>query len=235
MNNQQAQQDKEQKIKWESALLGTLFSFLNKTLRHIRLYYGEVQQLYHIQNDRQVLQDILTQHYMNVQETFIKSELNRLNITLERSELNNLRHILDNKASLRATVQSGYIIQTMQKKLNQQGVDNLKIWQQEMKRHFKGIVVNTETQGVAEDTKNVTIGFVQNIGKLNDVKRIERIWHDVGDNRVRLAHMEAHGQIQPFGSKFLVGGELLRYPGDPVGRPDNIINCRCTLLTRVIK
>lgn len=62
----------------------------------------------------------------------------------------------------------------------------------------------------------------------------EKGWLATDDERTRLAHAAflnpTHpgrwvGLLQPF----IVGGEGLQCPGDPTGRPDNIINCRCTL------
>lgn len=44
----------------------------------------------------------------------------------------------------------------------------------------------------------------------------------------RQAHIDAHGQIRKLGESFDVGGEKLRYPGDPAGSAENIINCVCT-------
>lgn len=230
MNNQ-AQQDKEQKKKMEATLLQALLGFLNRVGNRIRLYYDSNQQLYSIQNDRLYLQNILTKHYMRVQDRFMKNELKRLGIILDSTDENNLKNILYSKASMRAVQQSGYILKTMQKKLDQIGVKELEVWKKVMRVHFEGIVVNTETQGVAEETKQDVIGFSQSYGYLNHVSQIVRRWVTVLDGKEREAHLEALNQTKPFGVKFFVGGELLRYPGDPIGRPDNIINCRCTLLT----
>lgn len=49
------------------------------------------------------------------------------------------------------------------------------------------------------------------------------------DSRTREEHALADGQIVPTGQSFMVGGENLRYPGDPVGSSWNVIQCRCTL------
>jgi hypothetical protein len=54
-------------------------------------------------------------------------------------------------------------------------------------------------------------------------------WTTMHDAKVRHAHAEADRQRRPPGSYFHVGGENLRYPGDPRGRLDNILNCRCIL------
>lgn len=57
-------------------------------------------------------------------------------------------------------------------------------------------------------------------------------WAAVEDARTRPAHAEADGQIIELGGTFTVGGEQLRYPGDPNGSAGNIINCRCVALWR---
>lgn len=61
-----------------------------------------------------------------------------------------------------------------------------------------------------------------------------RAWHKQWwsslDSRVRATHVAAHGQIAPPGGKFSVGGAALRYPGDPLGPPSEVINCRCSTL-----
>lgn len=53
------------------------------------------------------------------------------------------------------------------------------------------------------------------------------MWITTHDARTRPAHRIAGGQIVKTGDTFHVGGEELRYPGDPNGRPGNIIQCRC--------
>lgn len=55
-------------------------------------------------------------------------------------------------------------------------------------------------------------------------------WLTALDGRERLAHASANGQVRPVEVEFDVGGEKLRYPGDPRGSPGNVINCRCTTL-----
>lgn len=48
---------------------------------------------------------------------------------------------------------------------------------------------------------------------------------------VRDSHAEIDGQVVPVHEPFLTGdGNALDYPGDPQGPPEDVINCRCTLL-----
>ncbi len=59
---------------------------------------------------------------------------------------------------------------------------------------------------------------------------MEKIWLATDDTRTRHTHREADGQRVPEGSPFTVGGFDLRFPGDPMGPAQEVINCRCTLL-----
>lgn len=45
--------------------------------------------------------------------------------------------------------------------------------------------------------------------------------------RTRPWHLVANGQMVDGNEPFMVDGEALRYPGDPMGSARNIINCRC--------
>jgi len=54
-------------------------------------------------------------------------------------------------------------------------------------------------------------------------------WVTALDERTREWHAEADGQIVDIDDVFIVGGEPLRFPGDPEGSPENTINCRCTV------
>jgi hypothetical protein len=56
-----------------------------------------------------------------------------------------------------------------------------------------------------------------------------KVWNHVGDRRVRPAHRSAGQQAVPQGGVFIVGGEYLRYPGDPFGSAAMTANCRCFL------
>ena len=65
--------------------------------------------------------------------------------------------------------------------------------------------------------------------------RFVNTWNTVLDGRQRDAHNRAHGQRRDLGETFDVGGEELRYPLDPRGSAENIINCRCTTATELVE
>jgi len=65
--------------------------------------------------------------------------------------------------------------------------------------------------------------------------RLEKEWVAILDTHTRAAHAEADGQKVPLGEAFSVGGEDLRFPGDPLGSYDNTINCRCRVFASVVQ
>lgn len=54
-------------------------------------------------------------------------------------------------------------------------------------------------------------------------------WVTAVDGRERPEHRAANGQVVDGSQPFIVGGEPLKYPGDPSGRPGNTIQCRCAV------
>lgn len=53
-------------------------------------------------------------------------------------------------------------------------------------------------------------------------------WVTSHDAKVRTTHHLVDGSRVPVGGSFVVGDSLMRYPGDPLGDPQEIINCRCS-------
>jgi F like protein len=58
-------------------------------------------------------------------------------------------------------------------------------------------------------------------------------WLATEDHRTRPDHVKADGQVVPFSQPFDVGGYPMMYPHDPAGPPQEVINCRCTMLLEV--
>lgn len=92
----------------------------------------------------------------------------------------------------------------------------------ELSRTHATSVLNSATESAAHTAED----------RDSDV-RIEVTWTSIHDNHTREAHRHADGQKVPLGSTFTVGGEQLRFPGDPLGSPDNTYNCRCALFATV--
>jgi len=56
---------------------------------------------------------------------------------------------------------------------------------------------------------------------------MKKEWVAAKNERTRVDHADADGQIVAMDEPFIVGGEPLMMPGDPNGSAGNIINCRC--------
>jgi hypothetical protein len=88
------------------------------------------------------------------------------------------------------------------------------------------LIARTETHGAANFGANKvaqTIGFT-----------LQKQWVAAEDHRTRPFHAAANGQMVDLNQPFIVGGEMLMYPGDEAGSPWNTINCRCTTVYEVV-
>lgn len=59
---------------------------------------------------------------------------------------------------------------------------------------------------------------------------LRKRWDTEHDSRVRSSHREVDGQVRDLGMPFYVDGFPLQFPGDPIGPPETVINCRCDLV-----
>ena len=58
---------------------------------------------------------------------------------------------------------------------------------------------------------------------------LRKRWDTERDQRVRSSHRAVDGQVRDLGMPFYVDGFPLMFPGDPIGPPESVINCRCDL------
>ena len=65
-----------------------------------------------------------------------------------------------------------------------------------------------------------------------NISGTQKEWIAIQDARTRLTHSIASGQTVPLEERFVVGGDRLKYPGDPRGTPAETINCRCAVIYR---
>lgn len=67
-----------------------------------------------------------------------------------------------------------------------------------------------------------------------DRDKVRRIWTIARDDRTRDSHRAMDRQEQPVAMPFISGaGNQLRYPGDTLAPPEEVIQCRCTVATRI--
>ena len=82
----------------------------------------------------------------------------------------------------------------------------------------------------------------QNAGRIEGYHRaqemgiqLEKEWMATLDNRTRHAHAALDGKHVPVDEPFDSELGPIMYPGDPDARPENVYNCRCTLVSRLLE
>lgn len=90
------------------------------------------------------------------------------------------------------------------------------------------VVARTESIGALNGGRYD--GHVWTAGRLGGV--FERVWVSTLDGATRPTHRAAEGQRTTLDGVFMVGDPPgpLRFPGDPAGPPQEVIQCRCTTI-----
>ena len=249
---QQAEQQKQQKLQLEAALAVALLSLINKMSRSARSFYANEKQIFDLNVFFPQLSASLLKYYRRTYKQFSKDQITdvsqQIGATLTTDETNQLLGFLDSSAVSKSKAQTAILLKTMQDQLNQefltaesQLTDSSAIakqatnaWKSKTSSRVNPTIVNTEIQSTAEDTKDTTTTYM--VGALSAqtaVRAAYKTWITVGDDKVRPWHAEANGERVLINDKYTVGGQQLKYPGDPSGSPDNIINCRCASLTLI--
>ena len=83
------------------------------------------------------------------------------------------------------------------------------------------LIARTETHGAANHGADAS---ARQTGL-----QLKKEWIAVEDDRTRDQHRDVDRDIVGMDDTFTVGGESLRYPGDPMGSAENTINCRCAV------
>ena len=88
-------------------------------------------------------------------------------------------------------------------------------------------VARTES-AAAYNAATVQVAVVQKQAT-GDKSPLEMVWLSTLDSHTRRTHAKADGSRVPLGGKFSVGRAELRFPADPHGPPEEVINCRCAV------
>lgn len=117
---------------------------------------------------------------------------------------------------------------------------------------LQGVLQGDSVQKIAKRLRNVTemdkassmrnartsITSAENKGRMDSYKEaaemgliVNKMWLSADDGKTRKAHLELNGQEQEYDKHFnSIWGKIM-YPGDPEAeRPENVYNCRCTLV-----
>lgn len=90
-------------------------------------------------------------------------------------------------------------------------------------------IVVARTESLAAVNGGAYTGAIRDAEERGDPAPF-KVWLSTDDPRTRPTHREADGQRTLLTEPFRVGGAQLRYPGDPRGPANEVIQCRCTLL-----
>lgn len=107
--------------------------------------------------------------------------------------------------------------------------ESIRLIQDRLAEYFDGRKQDWQTERIARTTMTGASGAADvEAWEQSDVV-VGKTWISaLIPKRTRPEHANAHGQTVGMNEPFAVGGETLRYPGDPQGSPENIINCLCT-------
>lgn len=99
------------------------------------------------------------------------------------------------------------------------------------------IHVTSMNEHTAMRNARTAVTGAENAGRVDSYKRAEnmgikmkQVWIATHDGRTRDSHAIMDGEKQDPGKRFSNG---CRYPGDPQGAPEEVYNCRCTLVAVV--
>jgi len=105
---------------------------------------------------------------------------------------------------------------------------------------IKDIFFNRFSKSRAKRIARTEVNSASNYGSYAGAQqtglKLKKIWIATNDSRTRPSHKKA-GRHKPIdlNAKFTVGRSKMEYPGDPAGRPEEIINCRCAIGYRRVK
>lgn len=100
--------------------------------------------------------------------------------------------------------------------------------------YLEDIIPNRSMTIARTETVNAA-NFASHFAATSAGVPMDKEWATMDDEYVRDDHATADGQVVGQDEPFVVGGEQLMWPGDGSrgASPENIINCRCTMLWHV--
>jgi hypothetical protein len=237
------------KLRLERKLSAKMRRFLRKQNKMFLEAYEKLGITLDAQQTAPELQAILGEHYAKVAKVFAPVALEELNEELSKAGLDRV----DSKdpailsallffAALAIRDSVPRITATSNKEIDKALIDSdgdgRQAYRALQARNIprSNTIAMTETQKAAEGAKQTaaeTAGEVVAATTLAAVSVEQyKVWMTQGDKKVRSAHALVNFQEAPLNDPFIVGGELLMFPGDSsLGASSwNTINCRCISL-----
>ena len=105
----------------------------------------------------------------------------------------------------------------------------------ELSKRLAETVGDRNMTSAIRNARTMTTG-AQNAGRVDSYQRakdmgieLKQMWIATLDGRTRDSHRHLDGEMVEVGETFSNG---CRFPGDPQGRPEEVYNCRCTLIAK---
>jgi hypothetical protein len=127
------------------------------------------------------------------------------------------------KAEIEAGVNQGMPNEELVEKISDLfAAENIEMWDGR-------VMTIVRTEAIAAQNAGNFASFMS-LAAVDPDTTYEKVWLSTEDVRTRPTHVKADQQRRPLRQTFKVGKASLDYPGDPTGLPEEVINCRCTLL-----
>jgi hypothetical protein len=104
-------------------------------------------------------------------------------------------------------------------------------------RNVTGLTVSRALTIARTEVHGAALFASETISKQAEVDfgiKLMKFWVPTLDARTRDSHAAMAGKSEPMDGKFTVGGKQMSRPADPAGGPENVINCRCSLIYREV-
>jgi len=109
--------------------------------------------------------------------------------------------------------------------------ENLASLSKRIRSVFDASPARARTIGRTESIKGYNFGTLEGYSQSDVVD--DKEWLATKDEVVRDTHAEVDGTVVGLQQNFQVGSSTLRYPGDPAGDAEEVVNCRCTILPKI--
>lgn len=244
----QAEESRDKKIEFENNFRDNIESFFTEQLiPEVVDNYKGVGIVIGIEENTDNFTEVLIDNYRKIGGYFKNNLRRQINSSKNFETKQNANDIIDERLETFYELHAGRQVKEMnnttmdefdrnitqiRQELTEQGIEptdvaiaeRLEEVSQERARTRSQIIAQTETQIVSEQVKLTEAEVLE---EENEVERVRKQWITMDDPAVRPAHSAANGQAVYVEEDFLVGGERLNMPGDPIGSPGNVINCRC--------
>ena len=244
----------EQRQEWEDRLAPELLEFFEEESEKVISAFEEggeeaVRELLQ-EEEQEEMESILLSLAISVSEHFGEQEVERLeeediddpediDFDLTEDEIEEIEeYVHEQSRKIQDTTQEaivGIIAEGLRDNLsNDEIADNIdeqyNKWtttdEDRDKPRYRSI---TETEVHTNQERGILSGGMAVVSASN--VNLEKTWITMQDDRVRENHVVLHNETVGQNETFSNG---LRFPGDPDGSPEQIINCRCDLLQSVI-